>query len=108
MIKIPLIALLLFCGVYGWRQRRLSPLVGFTTPLVCLVGAALVIEPDWSQWAAQLLGVGRGADLVLYLWTVVSVLLLANVHFRMRSYQEMLTVLTRELALLEARQDREP
>lgn len=107
MIKIPLIALLMFCGVYGWRQRRLSPFIGFVTPLVCMVGVALVIEPDWSQRAAGLLGVGRGADLILYLWTVVSVLLLANVHFRMRSYQEMLTVLTRELALLEARQDRD-
>src|SRR6185503_12957908 len=57
MIKLPLIALLLFCALYGWRQRPLSPIVGFLTPLTCGVGIALVIRPDWSSEAARLLGV---------------------------------------------------
>lgn len=103
MIKLPLIALLLVCAAYGWRQRRLSPWIGYMIPVVCAVGVALVIQPEWSSAAARYLGVGRGADLILYVWTVVSILLIANIHFRMRSYQAMLTVLTRELAILEAR-----
>lgn len=103
MIKLPLIALLLFCAFYGWRQRSLSPIVGFLTPLTCATGITLVIKPDWSSAAARLLGVGRGADLVLYVWTAVSILVLANVHFRLRAQQAMITVLTREIAILEAR-----
>ena len=103
MIKLPLIALLLFCALYGWRQRALSPIVGFLTPLTCALGIALVIRPDWSSAVAKSLGVGRGADLILYVWTAISILVLANIHFRLRAYHSMITVLTRELAILTAK-----
>src|SRR6476646_4987202 len=102
MIKLPLIALLLFCAIYGWRQRQLSPWVGFLTPLACVIGIALVTRPDWSSEAAHFLGVGRGADLILYVWTAISILVLANIHFRLRAYHSMITLLTRELAILNA------
>jgi hypothetical protein len=104
MIKIPLILALAFFAFYGWRQRRVSPAIGFAMPLVSLLGIALVLRPQWAQLAAHMLGIGRGADLVLYLWTVVSLLLLANLHFRMRAQSATMTTLTRELAILEARQ----
>ena len=102
MIKLPLIALLLFCALYGWRQRALSPIVGMLTPLTCMAGVTLVMKPDWSSAVARLLGVGRGADLILYIWTAISVLVLANIHFRLRNQQAMITLLTREIAILEA------
>ena len=102
MIKIPLILALAFFALYGWRQRRMSPAIGFAMPLISLLGVALVLQPYWAQRAADLLGIGRGADLVLYLWSVVSLLLLANLHFRMRAQSAVITTLTRELALLEA------
>jgi hypothetical protein len=104
VIKIPLIALLLFCAIYGWRQRSLSPAIGYLTPLTCALGIALVIRPDWSSDAARFLGVGRGADLILYVWTAISILVLANIHFRLRTFQAKMTTLTREIAILEARQ----
>jgi small membrane protein len=106
MIKIPLIVLLLFCAFYGSRQRSVSPVIGLLTPVACAIGIVFVVQPQWSTDVAKLFGVGRGADLVLYIWTAISVLLLANTHFRLRSYQAMLTVLTREVAILEARQAR--
>jgi hypothetical protein len=107
MIKIPLILALAFFAFYGWRQRRASPAIGFAMPLISLVGMALVLQPQWAQRGADLLGIGRGADLVLYIWTVVSLLLLANLHFRLRAQSALMTILTRELALLEARQRKE-
>jgi hypothetical protein len=103
MIKLPLIALLVFCALYGWRQRSLSPIVGFVTPLTCVVGIVLVVRPDWSSDAARLLGVGRGADLVLYIWTAITILVLANVHFRLRAQHAMITLLTRQITIIEAR-----
>jgi hypothetical protein len=104
MIKIPLILALAFFAFYGLRQRRMSPAIGFAMPLVSLVGIALVLWPNWAQRAADLLGIGRGADLILYIWTVASLLLLANLHFRMRAQSAVITTLTRDLAILEARQ----
>lgn len=104
MIRIPLIAVLLFCAAYGWRQRSLSPIVGYLTLLTCTLGICFVVRPDWSSGAARMLGVGRGADLVLYIWTAASILVLANVHFRLRTLQAKVTILTRELAILDAQQ----
>jgi hypothetical protein len=102
MIKIILIAVLAFCGAYGWRQRRVSYTVGAGLPIVCAVGAVLVIRPELSTQIAQYLGVGRGSDLVLYLWMAVSLLLLANIHFRLRSQNAMITLLAREIAIQQA------
>ena len=102
MIKIILIAVLAFCGVYGWRQRRVSYTVGAGLPIICAMGAVLVIKPELSTQVAQYLGVGRGSDLVLYLWMAVSLLLLANIHFRLRSQNAMITQLAREIAIQEA------
>jgi hypothetical protein len=104
VIKLPLILGLAFFAFYGWRQRRVSPAIGVAMPLVSLLGIALVLWPQWAQDAAALLGIGRGADLILYVWTVVSLLLLANLHFRLRGQAALITTLTRELAILEARQ----
>lgn len=108
MIKLLLCLLLAACGAYGWRERRTSPLVGYATPLCALAGIVLVLNPQVSSHFARLLGVGRGADLVFYLWTVISALLIANVHFRLRYQKEMLTTLARELALLSALNQRSP
>jgi len=102
MIKIILIAVLAFCGAYGWRQRRLSFLVGAGLPLICTLGAVLVLRPELSTQIARYLGVGRGVDLVLYLWMAVSLLLLANIHFRLRSQNATITLLAREIAIQEA------
>lgn len=102
MIKLLLVLLLGFCGTYGWLQRKISFAVGAGLPLVCALGILLVLQPDLSNRAARAMGVGRGVDLILYLWVVVTLLLLANVHFRLRSQRAMITTLTRDLALLEA------
>jgi hypothetical protein len=102
MIKLLLCLLLAACGAYGWRERRMSPIVGYATPFLSLVGIVLVLYPQVSSRFAALLGVGRGADLIFYLWTVLSALLIANVHFRLRYQKAVLTTLARELALLRA------
>lgn len=106
MIKLVLVAALSFCAIYGWRQRRLSLFVGILLPFVCLAGVLLVLRPELSTEAANFLGVGRGVDLILYLWVAVSLLLLANIHFRLRAQHAMISVLTREVAILEADPDR--
>lgn len=105
MIKVIISLLLLACAVYGWRERRLSPLVGFSTPLLAGLGIMITLRPDIATSAALFLGVGRGADLIFYLWTVLSLTLIANIHFRLRLQRTMLTDLTRELALLRADRD---
>jgi len=69
---------------------------------VGLVGLVLVAIPDWSTTLALTLGVGRGADLVLYLGLVglgwVSLLLFA----KLRETDQRLTQLARAIAVQQA------
>lgn len=76
--------------------RRLL-LVGF----VGLAGVAILFPRLLTQ-LAQLLGVGRGADLLLYGLTVVFLGYVAASYRRMRQMEQQVTVLARELAVREA------
>ena len=78
-------------GILGTTQRPSRFL--FAAGLTASVAA--VLNPDWMQKTADLLVIGRGADLVLYLFF----------FFLYRSYRELyeqMAILARRLTLLEA------
>ncbi len=79
--------------------RRLL-LVGFV-----LLAAAAVLFPRLLTQVAQVLGVGRGADLLLYGLTVVFLGYVASSYRRMRHVEQQVTTLARELALRAAVHD---
>jgi hypothetical protein len=56
---------------------------------------------DLALWA----GVGRGVDLVLYIWVCISLLVGLNLHLKLRMQMELLTGLARAIALADARSD---
>ncbi len=70
-----------------------------------LAATAAILEPDLTNWAAGVLGIGRGADLVIY---VVALGLMIAFFYFYRKYRRLsddITVVVREMALREA--DRE-
>lgn len=79
--------------------RRLL-LIGFV-----LLAAAAVLFPRLLTQVAQFLGVGRGADLLLYGLTIVFLGYVASSYRRMRHMEQQVTTLARELALREAVHD---
>lgn len=87
-------------GASHQAVRRLM-LVGFV-----VLAAAAILFPRLLTQAAQLLGVGRGADLLLYGLTVVFLGYVAASYRRMRQMEQQVTTLARELALREAVEDR--
>ena len=42
---------------------------------------------------------GRGVDLILYLWVCISLILLLNLHLKLRTQHELITALARRIAL---------
>ncbi len=48
-------------------------------------------------------GVGRGVDLVLYIWVCITLIVLLNLHLKLRTQMELITVLARTIALADAR-----
>lgn len=61
-----------------------------------------VLRPDDVTAVASALGVGRGADLLLYLTVVAFVFVVLNVYLRFRDLGERFTELARAMALRDA------
>ena len=74
--------------------------------LFALATAAAILFPTILGRAAALVGVGRGADLVLYLLVIAFLSFIATTYRRMKATDRRITELTRELALTEARLER--
>ena len=69
-----------------------------------VVGAAAsVLFPQILTRVANLIGVGRGADLLLYALVIAFLSFMATSFRRMNRLQSRITVLARELTLAEAR-----
>lgn len=86
--------------VYAWSEQRRVPLVATCTIVAAAAGLYFVWLPSHANMLAELAGVGRGADLMLYLWVLISLLILFNLHLKLRSQMELITQLAREVALL--------
>lgn len=86
-------------GARHQAVRRLM-LVGFV-----LLAVAAVLFPGLLTRFAQFLGVGRGADLLLYGLTVFVLGYVASSYRRMRHVEQQVTTLAREIALRAAIHD---
>ena len=64
-----------------------------------LLVAGVTILPDTASYFATLLGVGRGADLVVYLALLLIFYLLFKIFLRLEKSEHQLTQVVREVAL---------
>ena len=90
---------LVVCLVYAYVQRRSSRWISIAISATSIAGAYFVLFPDRTSQVAALVGVGRGADLVLYCWIIITLVVSVNLQFKILNLQESITELTRELAL---------
>ena len=67
--------------------------------------AGAIIFPQWLTAIANLVGVGRGADLLLYALVIAFLGFIASTHRRTAELTAQITSLTRELTLFQARHD---
>jgi hypothetical protein len=103
MITQTLLTLLL-SGIllYAWAERRRSPLVGLLSMFAALAGIYLVWTPAHATALAEMAGVGRGVDLILYIWVVISLLLFLNLHLKLRAQMDLITTLARAITIANA------
>lgn len=88
--------------LHGWTQLRRSPLVAWMSLTAATGGLYLVWAPAHTTEIAGMLGIGRGADLIMYLWVCISLNLLLSLHLKQLRQQETLTRLARHVALANA------
>jgi len=96
---------MLLIGVvaYAASERRRSPVVAWLSIIAAAAGLYFTWTPDHATQVAIWAGVGRGVDLVLYIWVCISLIVLLNLHLKLRSQMELVTVMARTIALAEAR-----
>ena len=74
---------------------------------VMLAGALSVLFPDMLTTMANVVGIGRGADLLLYVSVVTFMLIAVVLYRRLVQLERRYVELARQLALWEARDDRD-
>ncbi|MEV4774288.1 DUF2304 domain-containing protein [Microbacterium sp. LWH12-1.2] len=67
-----------------------------------LVAIVSILFPQWLTWVANLVGVGRGTDLLLYALVLMFLVFVYTQSRRNAAHQRRLTLLARKLALLQA------
>lgn len=85
-------------GLLGARLVNRLALLG-----LMFLGLFLIAFPDVTTEVARALGVGRGTDLLLYLWIVTGCFAGLLLYARIRRVERKVTLLTREIALRDAR-----
>lgn len=101
IFQIALTAGLLVVVIYSYSQRNSSFLVSSFAFLAALIGIYFTWIPSHATLVATAVGVGRGADLIFYLWVVISLVLLLNVHLKLRAQHVQITELVRRMAIME-------
>jgi hypothetical protein len=99
-----LILTVLLAGIvlYAGHQCRRSPVIAALSSLAAVAATYLVWMPTHASDVAQWTGIGRGVDLIIYLWVVISLLVALNLHLKMRIQLELITALTRKIAIANA------
>lgn len=67
-----------------------------------ILGSVFILKPEWTTLLAEKLGVGRGADLVMYLSIVALLIFCLSFWAKSRELDARLTALIRDQALSEA------
>lgn len=102
-IQIVLIAGFVVAAVFAGAIFRTRILYRSLALALFALAAILVLFPDFTTVIAHALGVGRGADLLLYVALVAGVYVTLLLYLRIRILDRKIAELVRVIALRDAR-----
>jgi hypothetical protein len=85
--------------IHSYKRRRMPPLDILFWGLTWLGTASIIIFPEATSSLAHLLGIGRGADLIMYLSQLVSFYLIFRLYVALARLEQTVTALVRAIAL---------
>lgn len=103
IIKVLLVGAAIAFGLWALRERVPGQQLLFrrtAAAIGTMVAIAAVLFPDSTSRVANFVGVGRGTDLLLYLLVLFFGTSVAITAQRIARLEREITILTRELALL--------
>jgi hypothetical protein len=103
ILTLPLLVALLVWEVIGWVRMPVSRRLRLARAPVWAMAAWAIAEPGLVQQIAVFLGIGRGTDVVLYLFALSFLVTAFAFYARLVRQQQQLTAIVRHLAIVEAR-----
>lgn len=106
LIQYLLVLLVLFIVyrvVIKWRQGILSQRDLIFWAGFWLVVGLIVVIPETTSFLAQLVGIGRGADLVVYLSIILIFYIIFQMTVKMEKIERNITKVIRAMSLPEER-----
>lgn len=88
----------------AFLARNSSPTPSFFACVLAITGVLFAWFPDTANDFAIYLGVGRGADLISYIWISLSFIATLLIFVRLRAIHAQVTILARTIAILQAGQ----
>lgn len=99
--SIFLILILVLALILKNQYKAVSIFIGF----FAIFGIYFVWDANSLNIISQFMGIGRGADLLLYIWVLVTLAIIFVLFLRVRILQENITKLARHIALAEAKNE---
>lgn len=106
IIRILMLSGLAAIGYLVFLRRNRLPIHIVVVFTILGAGAVAVLFPERTDVIANYVGVGRGVDLITYLFEVAGIFILIHYYAKFVELQRQLTTLTRELAMMKAELER--
>ncbi|HUQ55540.1 DUF2304 domain-containing protein [Lentzea sp.] len=100
LIVAVVVLLVLFLRHHGTTKTAAGVKIGFV--LFMILGAVAVIRPQWVSMVAEVVGVGRGTDLMLYGLIVAFGFATINTYLRFKELELRYARLARAIAIRSA------
>jgi hypothetical protein len=99
LFLLPFVLAALAKVIHSYHQRRM-PIPDFVFwSLVWIGTASVIIFPDATSLLAHLLGIGRGADLIIYTSLLISFYLIFRLYLALARLEQAITKVVRAIAL---------
>jgi small membrane protein len=85
--------------LYSYTQRGIRSRDFLFWALVWIGTAAIITFPDATSFLAHVLGIGRGADLIIYASLLISFYLILRIHLMLARLEQEITEIVRAVAL---------
>lgn len=102
VLGISLFGVLIAATVGRMIRRRSVPRSSLAWLVIWTAGTAALLSPDGVTRLARILGVSRGADLLLYVSVLSGLGIAFIIYVRMRATDRQITLIVRQLALASA------
>lgn len=86
-----------------FKERKLSSFNFLFWNLVWIGGLSVVLFPNLSSQLAHIVGIGRGADAIIYASIVVIFYLLFRIYIKLEDTNKQITELARKVSLQEVK-----